>query len=127
MTPAYLDTHVVVWLAAGQVHRIPPPARAVLESAPLLISPMVELELEYLYEIKRLRLRSGDVVRKLEFEIGLSVCKLPFAEVARLAVDENWTRDPFDRMIVAQARAAGLALLVSADTEIAAHYPRAVW
>jgi len=123
----YLDTHVVVWLAAGKLERISPAARALLETAPLLISPMVEVELEYLYEGKRLLLRAGDVVRKLEFEIGLTVCPLPFAEVTRLALDESWTRDPFNRMIVAQARAAGLAQLISTDTEIAAHYPRTVW
>jgi PIN domain nuclease of toxin-antitoxin system len=43
------------------------------------------------------------------------------------ALDEKWTRDPFDGMIVAQAKANGFAFLVSADEEIAEHYPRTIW
>jgi PIN domain nuclease of toxin-antitoxin system len=42
-------------------------------------------------------------------------------------LDEKWVHDPFDRMIVAQPKANGLALLVSADEEIRSHYPRTAW
>jgi PIN domain nuclease of toxin-antitoxin system len=52
---------------------------------------------------------------------------LPFAVVASAALDEKWTRDPFDRLIVANAKANGFAWLISADEEIARHYPRTVW
>jgi hypothetical protein len=34
------------------------------------------------------------------------------------ALDEGWTRDPFDRVIVAQARTNGYAPLVSSNEEI---------
>jgi PIN domain nuclease of toxin-antitoxin system len=47
--------------------------------------------------------------------------------VARAALDEKWTRDAFDRIIVAQAKLNGLAPLISSDEEIAEHYPRTVW
>ena len=124
---AYLDTNVVVWLAQGNLMRVTPPAMAVMEQASLLVSPMVLLELEYLYEIRRTLLSARDVLRKVEYELGVRVCDLSFPRVTQAALDEHWTRDPFDRMIVAQAKANGLAALLSADEEIAAHYAKTVW
>lgn len=124
---AYLDTNVVVWVAQGNLTRISPTARNVLEQAELLISPMVLIELEYLFEVNRIQLPSRDVLLKVEHEVGVRVCELPFPLVTNVMVDEKWTRDPFDRMIVAQAKANGLAPLVSADEEIRQHYPRAIW
>jgi PIN domain nuclease of toxin-antitoxin system len=96
-------------------------------SAELLISPMVLVELEYLYEIGRTRLPALDVKLKLEHESTIRVCDLSFSSVARVALHESWTRDPFDRIIVAQAKANGLAFLISADKQIAKHYPRTTW
>lgn len=123
----YLDTNVVVWLVQGNLTRISQKARGALEDGELLISPMVLVELEYLYEIGRIRLSARDILSKIEHEIGVRVCDLPFPLVANLMLGEKWTRDPFDRMIVAQAKANGLAHLISADEEIARHYPRTLW
>ena len=123
----YLDTNVVVWLAQGNLTRISRKAHDVLEKADLLISPMVLIELEYLYEVNRIKLPSRDLQLKIEHEIGVRVCDLPFPLIASVMVDEKWTRDPFDRMIVAHAKANGLAFLVSADEEIAKYYPRTIW
>lgn len=124
---AYLDTHVALWMAAGKLRRISSRAAALIEKAELLFPPMALLELEYMHELGRSKLRARDIMSKLEHEAGLRVCDLPSATVAVAAFDENWTRDPFDRMIVAQARMNGLAPLISADEEIAQHYPRTVW
>jgi PIN domain nuclease of toxin-antitoxin system len=123
---AYLDTHTASRLAHGRA-RIGREAAQLIQRAELLISPMVLVELEYLYEIGRLTLPGKDILRKLEHELGLRLCDLPFADVVRAALDEKWTRDAFDRIIVAQARLNGLAPLISSDEEIAEHYPRAVW
>jgi PIN domain nuclease of toxin-antitoxin system len=123
----YLDTNVVVWLAQGTLQRISRRAQNALEHGTLLMSPMVLVELEYLNELKRIKLPARDVQFKIERELGVRVCDLPFPAIAGAALDEKWTRDPFDRMIVAQAKANGLAPLVSADEEIKKHYPRTVW
>lgn len=124
---AYLDTNIVVWLAQGDIARISAKAQDVLEKADLLISPMVLIELEYLYEVNRIKLPSRDLRLKVEHEVGIRICDLSFSLVADVTLDEKWTRDPFDRMIVAHAKANGLASLVSADEEIAKHYLRTVW
>ena len=71
-TVAHLDTHVVVWLYAGEVST------------------------------------------------------LSFQRVVAAAVEQTWTRDPFDRLIVAQAQAEG-ASLVTADKLIRKHFARSVW
>ncbi len=123
---AYLDTHTAARLAHGNA-RMGRDAARIIQRADLLISPMVLVELEYLHEIGRVSLSGKDILRKLEDELGVRVCDLSFADVARAALDEKWTRDAFDRIIVAQAKVNGLAPLISSDGEIAENYPRTVW
>ncbi len=124
---AYLDTQVAVWLALGNQKRLSKDARRLISRASLMISPVVLLELQMLYEIRRVTISSQSMQAKLAGETGLRVCDLPFTEVVRASMGEAWTRDPFDRLIVANAKAAGLAPLVTADENIRQHYPRAVW
>jgi len=124
---AYLDTNAVIRLAQANTLQLSRDVSHMIERAELLISPVVLLELELLYEIKRIKLPSRDIQRKIEAELGVRICSLPFAEIANAALDEKWTRDPFDRLIVANAKANGFAPLVSADERIAKHYPRTVW
>lgn len=123
---AYLDTHSAVRLGDGRA-RIGRDAAQLIRKADLLCSPIVVIEMEYLFEIGRLTLPAKDILSKLEHELGLRLCDQPFAKVATSAVHEKWTRDVFDRIIVAQARMNGLAALISADERIANHYPRTVW
>ncbi len=123
---AYLDTHVVLWLAAGKVNRLSSKARGLLGRSDLLLPAMAYLELEFLHELGRTKFRAGDILKKVEYETGLRLCDLPFASIASAALDEKWTRDPFDRLIVANAKVNGFAWLISADEMIAQHYPRTV-
>ena len=124
---AYLDTHVVLWLAAGKVNRLSSKARGLLDRSELLLSAMAFLELEYLRELGRTKFSAQDLLVKVSHETNLRLCDLPFSQISSAALDEKWTRDPFDRIIVAQARLNGLAPLISSDEEIATHYPRTVW
>ena len=87
---------------------------------------MVALELEYLHETGRIQARSRVICDSLEQSVGLRVCDCPFALVARLAIDHSWTRDPFDRLIVAQAKLADASLLTK-DLVILKHYKNAFW
>jgi PIN domain nuclease of toxin-antitoxin system len=124
---AYLDTHVVLWLAAGKVNRLSTKARGLLDRSELLLSAMAYLELEYLYELGKTKFRAGDLLKKVEHETKLRLCDLPFPAIASAALDEKWTRDPFDRLIVANAKANGFAWLISADEQMRKLYPRTVW
>lgn len=124
---AYLDTHVAVWLYAGLTERLSKEAVRKIEERELLLSPMVVLEFQYLYERNRIAIEAEAVFEYLNstFEIGL--CGFPFAAVARTAAANSWTSDPFDRIIVGQAQANRNALLITADHQIRRHYTGAVW
>jgi PIN domain nuclease of toxin-antitoxin system len=52
--------------------------------------------------------------------------RLPFATVIEYAAQQSWARDPFDRIIVAQAAAAGKELITK-DRTIHQHYHLARW
>jgi PIN domain nuclease of toxin-antitoxin system len=124
---AYLDTHVVLWLAAGKVNRLSPKAKGLMDRSELLLSAMAFLELEYLHELGRTKIRANDLLKKVEYETGLRLCDLPFSTISSSALDEKWTCDPFDRLIVANAKANGFAWLITADEVIPKFYSRAVW
>jgi PIN domain nuclease of toxin-antitoxin system len=122
----YLDTHVVVWLYAGMVDRVSDAARSLMEKQALLVSPIVHLELQYLRETGRITVDGSLVLASLRQTIGLEICDQPFALVAAESVGQSWTRDPFDRLIVAQATVRS-APLVTKDRTILERYRRAVW
>ena len=121
-----LDTHVAVWLSAGQITRLPTYVPALLRSAPPSISPMVLLELDYLYEIGKIKVTGEDILRDLARKIGLTLAPASFVSVIREASGLTWTRDPFDRLISATARVSGARLLTK-DANILAHESLAFW
>lgn len=125
-TVTHLDTHVVVWLYAGEVERLPREVQEHVEAHDLQISPAVILELQYLFEIRRVSEPAQSVVAALEASLGLSVSTLSFQRIIQTSVLQSWTRDPFDRLIVGQAQAQGVSLVTS-DKQIRKHYERAVW
>ncbi len=124
---AYLDTQVAVRLATDDTRKISRAARAAIDRYDLFVSPMVRVELEYLFEIGRCAMSSSRVLEFLETTCEVLVCPLPFDRVARAACHESWTRDAFDRLIVAHARCAPDAYLITADETMRANYHRAVW
>lgn len=122
----YLDTHVTAWLYAGRVDLLSRRAAKVIDDEDLRISPAVILELEYLHEIHRVAVGGDAVVQGLSAQIGLRVCDLPFPAVIEASLDQRWTRDPFDRMIVGHA-ALARSVLLTKDRTIHKHYRDAIW
>lgn len=123
----YLDTHVVAWLYQGGAVELPAPVSHLLYTAQeLRVSPMVRLELEYLYEVGRVSRSADAVMEHFAAILGIVVCSAAFSVVAREAERHSWTRDPFDRLITANA-AIFDAVLVSKDESIRQHYGRAWW
>ena len=122
----YLDTHVVIWLYAGLVEKFTPQARALINESDLLISPIVGLELQYLHELHWITVDSSTIIADLEHRIGLRICDAPFGDVVARALALSWTRDPFDRLIVAQAQTRQSPLLTK-DATILARFPEALW
>ena len=122
----YLDTHVVIWLYAGNLDLFSPRIQRDLEENTLLISPIVTLEVQYLHEIGRITAEAGEVIDELRRAIDLQVSDTPFSQVVAQALRNTWTRDPFDHIITAQA-ALGQHRLLTKDRTIRDHYDRAYW
>jgi PIN domain nuclease of toxin-antitoxin system len=122
----HLDTHLVAWLYEARVALIPSAVAQLLEQNDLFVSPMVELELEYLFEIGRANVRSHVVIDDLSGRLGLGKSRAPFSSIVAHARGLSWTRDPFDRIIVANAM-ADEATLLTRDRTILDHYAAARW
>jgi PIN domain nuclease of toxin-antitoxin system len=122
----YLDTHIAVWLYARELERFQKSALQRIEEESLYISPAVLLELQFLKEIKRINTDPMLIFQTLEETIGLQLCNLEFSKVVTGALSQSWTRDPFDRLIVAQASIQNAPLLTK-DQTIRRHYPLACW
>jgi len=61
----YLDTHVVIWMYQED----------------LVFSPMVELEIEYLFEIKKITERSLVIIDYMKKHIGLNISDTLFPKL----------------------------------------------
>ena len=122
----HLDTHAAVWLYAGHLSRFPPHCLELMEAEELAISPMATLEMQYLHEIGRITVQAPTIVENLRATVGLTVSTTPFHRVVAESLLLSWTRDPFDRLIVAQSQAEGVRL-VTKDQIIRQHCPNAFW
>ena len=122
----YLDTHVVVWLYTGQVKKLSLQARVLINKNPIYISAIVRLELQYLYEIQRITDEANEVLLDLSDRIGLKICDQNFSNIIGEALKIPWTRDPFDRIIVANASLSG-SILITKDKLILDNYKNARW
>jgi PIN domain nuclease of toxin-antitoxin system len=121
-----IDTHVVGWLYEGADRRIPERARDLLSSTQPFVSPVVELELTYLYEVGRVTEPAQRPLSALRRSIGLQVADVSCAELVSAAAALSWTRDPFDRLIAAHAMVVDAPLL-TADRTIRDNLPLATW
>ncbi|MEZ5614489.1 MAG: PIN domain-containing protein [Rhodocyclaceae bacterium] len=122
----HLDTHVVCWLYEARIDLLSDAARAAIEAGRLFVSPIVDLELQYLHEIGRIGKGPAAVLSALAAEIGLAIDQQPLEKIVGRARELHWTRDPFDRLIVATSLLSG-GHLVTKDTLIRKHCKSALW
>jgi len=87
---------------------------------------MVVFELQYLFETGRLGSPGRAIADHLARTLATGICSHPFDDVMRMGESQSWTRDPFDRLIVAQAALSNSRLL-SRDRLIQANYAHAFW
>jgi PIN domain nuclease of toxin-antitoxin system len=122
----HLDTHAAIWLAEANERRLSRTARRLIDRQPLAISPAVVLELEVLAEIGRLQNPPASILTRLYDQVEVTRSTAVFADVVVAATTFAWTRDVFDRLIVANAMADG-ARLLTADQHILDNFRDAVW
>jgi PIN domain nuclease of toxin-antitoxin system len=122
----YLDTHIIVWLYAGKIEKLSEQAKELINGHEVIISPVVRLELQYLFEIQRVTDEANEIIFDLSNRIGLKICDKNLNTIVSGALDLSWTRDPFDRIIVANA-AIDQNILVTKDQNILENYEKATW
>ena len=121
MTSYLLDTHVLIWLATDPT-QVPDALRAeITDAEALFVSPASAYEIAQKTRSGRLP-HGGLVLTRWEHLLGALFATELSLSVAhmRTAGSLSWDhRDPFDRMLVAQAQHEGLRL-VTKDEHIRA-------
>ncbi|MGK5025060.1 type II toxin-antitoxin system VapC family toxin [Janthinobacterium sp. RB2R34] len=118
-----LDTHLLLW-AAGDPGRLSPVSRALIEDAgnELFFSPASLWEISIKHGLGRVDFQADPrVLRRALLDNGYS--ELPVTSEHAVAIEglPPIHKDPFDRMLVAQATVEGITLL-TADA-LLAQYP----
>jgi PIN domain nuclease of toxin-antitoxin system len=122
----YLDTHIVVWLYAGLTDKLTDVARKTIDGCDVVISQFIRLELQYLFEIARIRVKPEIILKDLSNAINLKVTNYPLDRIIEEALKIDWTRDVFDRLLTAEAVARGSSF-VTADENILSNVKHAIW
>lgn len=125
----FLDTHVVIWLYEGNVEKFSPKVKKLLDTTERLVySPIVKLELFFLYEVKKIKVHPLEILTALKphniIEYISDTDDL-YGSVST-CVDCKWTRDPFDRLIVGQSKLQDESLITK-DRNIRKYYKNAIW
>ncbi len=121
-----VDTNVVFWMLVGDRTRITDAARAALEDERTSIFASAASVFEIAVKRSRGRLRLSDGWARALPRVGLE--PLPVTALHAEAVEHlPWHhRDPFDRLLIAQAVVEEMAL-VSADAQVSAYAVDVVW
>jgi PIN domain nuclease of toxin-antitoxin system len=121
-----LDTHALVW-AVALPERLPPGARAAVESRE------VKASVVSLWEVILKKNRDGAPIREPvawweQYVTSVETEVLPIRVPHLIQLDRlpDIHRDPFDRMLVAQALAEGYTL-ISGDSILAGYGAPVVW
>lgn len=117
LTVILLDTNALIWMARS--HPRAEPLRR--ERRPLYVSPACLLELQLLLETGRVRLRGvtlADIGADPRWALDSPVSSAWFQQ----AWSVSWTRDPFDRLIVAHAQLRAWKL-ATGDSQLLAQVP----
>ena len=124
-----LDTHTLLWFAEGDNQRLSIVARQSLEEDKnnKYVSIVSFWEIGIKMSTGKLELKKGldsliDFVNKVDFQI-LPI-KINHIEIIKTLPFIH--RDPFDRMLVAQASVEGL-IVVSADKNIPQYNIKSIW
>ncbi len=123
---AFLDTHAAVAMCQGDPGDFGAAALDLFERAALFYSPIVRLELAFLHEIARITVGADELLGALSTDYGVTPSRDEISDVVSASLALSWTRDPFDRLIVATAQ-LHRAPLITKDERIQANYRDAVW
>jgi PIN domain nuclease of toxin-antitoxin system len=98
-----LDTHFLLWVVLKEPRL---DEFGWLEGyRPWGVSPVSFLEVQFLAEVGRLEVRQPEFMEAVAGDGRFVVDEVPLLPLVRKAVETGWTRDPFDRLLVAHSSA----------------------
>jgi PIN domain nuclease of toxin-antitoxin system len=116
-----LDTHVFLW-ASSAPERLLPAARDAIADPKneVFVSAAVVWEIVIKHALGKLRLPASPVtyIPTLIAQLGFHHLPIKYEHALMIAVLPKHHRDPFDRMMIAQARFEGMTL-ISTDRNVA--------
>lgn len=124
-----LDTHALLWAYWGDPQMSTEAVRLISDPANrVLVSPASHWEIAIKMKTGKLTLRESFVefVRHAVFDNGFEILPIEPNHTALVSQLPFHHKDPFDRLLVAQALAEGVPL-VSADTAIDAYGVVRLW
>lgn len=124
-----LDTHAFLWLNTDPARVRQAALTACRDRANALYLSLVSLwEIQIKHQLGKLELRVpwAQMLEAQEQANGLQTLPLSTAHIQALQQLPPHHRDPFDRMLIAQAQAEGMAL-VTADPAMSAYDVTIVW
>lgn len=125
MAALLLDTHAVLW-SVGDVDRLSPTAREAIADGATSVYVSATSIWEIAIKRQTGKLRAPDELTTSIFEASFDELPISVAHAERAGALPLHHRDPFDRMIVAQAESEGLTV-VTCDAQIAAYGVPVLW
>ena len=115
-----LDTHFLLWILLG--------SKRLQEFAwldryrPWGVSPISLLEIQFLAEVGHVEIQDQQFYEVLPSDPRFLIDEVPLMPLVRKAITISWTRDPFDRLLVAHslARRTDFCTL---DRTVRQHHP----
>ncbi len=120
----FLDTHAVVWLYEG-IKVFSKKSLDLMNQSDLRMSPMLRLELQMLHQLNRID-HPYDILSSLKRDFYFDEEQVDFSKLITQSLSINFTRDPFDRLIVGHAKLANQKLITK-DQDILENFDGAVW
>ena len=106
-----LDTHLLLW-ALSQPSKLSPATRKQIVAAEVYVSAASIWEISIKSALGKLAAKAGDVLAGIE-PAGFSILPITGEHAARVAELPMLHKDPFDRMLVAQASVEPMMLLTN--------------
>ena len=114
-----LDTHFLICLVLGSKRLAEFPWLD--RYRPWGVSPVSFLEIQFLAEVGRLSVRNPQFTNKVMEDTRFTVDEIPLTSIVRYALPLDWTRDPFDRLLVAHSSARRISFCTT-DRDIRSHH-----
>lgn len=119
-----LDTHALLWFLAGNSRRVGKELRAAIESGPSIVSVASLWEIAIKVELGKLD-APDDLPDRIEAN-GFELLAVSAEHAWSLRNLPSHHRDPFDRLLIAQAQVESLAI-VTADPAFGRYGVDTIW